>query len=472
MTTAPSAPMATSGPRSLAQRLGGRRMLLAGFALAVMADPVSSVAYAIEAALRALDGQLGLLLATMAAVVAVVALVVVNYQQIVARFPEGGGSPAATARAYGEAWSFVPVGALITDFVLTIAISVAAGSAAVIGVLPGLAAVRVPVALVLLLVVGALTWFGHLGRLAFAAMTVLFLVAGVWVLVAGLLAPVPTTAAIAGTTVGVSDHGPSLAVLLAFPVAMALATGVEAPSSAIAQLAQLDDDGRRHFGRVTLWATLVVVGILTLGLTAMAVRLHVGVPNGEHATLVGELARAAHSPGLFEYFNVSGSLLLLAAAASSFQAGPGLLKALSRRDPDDRAPETERSPVTGVLPHWLGRTNRHHTPYVGVVLYLLVSAVVVVIAGAREQELVLFYAVAVFISFLAGLAAMARFSRQEGRTLALVGNVVGTVVVTLVLAVNLSRGYPMVSLAAALLIAFALWRAWVRVGRPRAEHRN
>ncbi len=453
----------------LAERLGGRRLLLAGFALAVMADPVSSVAYAIEAALRALNGQLNLLLLTMGAVVVVIALVVVNYQQIVKRFPEGGGSPAATARAYGEAWSFLPVGALITDFVLTIAISVAAGSAAVVGLAPSLASVRVPVALVLLLVVGGLTWFGHLGRLAFAAMTVIFLGAGLWVLVAGLLADVPDAAAQAGTTVGTSVHSPSLAVLLAFPVAMALATGVEAPSSAIAQLAQLDDDGRRHFGRVTLWATLAIVGTLTLGLTALAVHLKVGVPDGKNATLVGELARAVHSPGVFEFFDVTGSLLLLAAASSSFQAGPGLLKALARRDPDDTFEDSERSPVTGVLPHWLGRTNKHHTPYVGVVLYLLVSAVVVVVAQAREQELVLYYAVAVFISFLAGLTAMAKFSRQEGRRAALIGNVVGAVVVTLVLVVNLSRGYPLVSLGASLLIAGLLWRAWVAAGRPRAE---
>ncbi len=455
--------------KPLAERLGGRRLLLAGFALAVMADPVSSVAYAIEAALRALNGQLDLLLLTMGAVVAVVALVVVNYQQIVKRFPEGGGSPAATARAYGEAWSFLPVGALITDFVLTIAISVAAGSAAVVGLAPSLASVRVPVALVLLLVVGGLTWFGHLGRLAFAAMTVVFLGAGLWVLVAGLFADVPSAAAQAGTTVGTSTHAPSLAVLLAFPVAMALATGVEAPSSAIAQLAQLDDDGRRHFGRVTLWATLGVVGTLTLGLTALAVHLRVGVPDGRDATLVGELARAVNSPGVFEFFNLSGSLLLLAAASSSFQAGPGLLKALARRDPSDESVDSERSPVTGVLPHWLGRTNKHHTPYVGVVLYLLVSAVVVVVAQAREQQLVLFYAVAVFISFLAGLAAMARFSHQERRTGALVGNLVGVVVVTLVLVVNLARGYPLVSLIASLLIAGALYRAWVAAGRPRAE---
>ncbi|NYI40763.1 hypothetical protein [Demequina lutea] len=108
-----------------------RVVLLIAFAFSVMADPVSSVAYAIEAALRALGGRLDLLVAAMAAVVFVVALVVTSYHQLVARFPEGGGSAAATGKAFGEGWSFVPMGALVVDFVLTIAISVSAGSSAI-----------------------------------------------------------------------------------------------------------------------------------------------------------------------------------------------------------------------------------------------------------------------------------------------------------------------------------------------------
>jgi hypothetical protein len=60
----------------------------------------------------------------------------------------------------------------------------------------------------------------------------------------------------------------------------------------------------------------------------------------------------------------------------------------------------------GILPRSLGDANRHHTPYWSVVVYLIVSAGVLVAASGREQELVLFYAVAVFVSFLAGLTAM------------------------------------------------------------------
>src|SRR5204863_4597361 len=83
-----------------------RLVLLAAFAFAVMGDPVSSVAYAIEAALRALHGDLGLLVITMGVVLGVIGLVSLNYHQLYARFPEGGGDAAATGTAFGEAWAF------------------------------------------------------------------------------------------------------------------------------------------------------------------------------------------------------------------------------------------------------------------------------------------------------------------------------------------------------------------------------
>jgi hypothetical protein len=179
-------------------------------------------------------------------------------------------------------------------------------------------------------------------------------------------------------------HSPLVAVALAFPVAMALATGIEAPSSAIAQLGQLDDPGRRRFGRITLWLTLGVVGTITLGLTAHSVRLGVGVPHAD-TTLIAELARVSTPAPVFAAFQAMTALLLLSAASSSFQAGPGLLKALARhRNPDGTG--------TGILPGWLGHTNDHHTPYWGVVVFAVASAAVTAAASGRDQELVLFYA--------------------------------------------------------------------------------
>lgn len=437
------------------RRQPSKAVLFFAFAFAVMADPVSSVAYAIEAALRSLGGHLNLLLPTMGVVVGIIALITVNYWQLVRSFPQGGGSPEAAGRAFGEEWSFLPIGALVVDFALTIAISIAAAASALIAFLPALAPARIPIALGLLVLVGLLTWFGHGGRLVFAAMTCLFVIAAIAVLALGWTSPHIAHAAAPIT----GSASPALvAVVLSFPVAMALATGTEAPATSIAQLGQLGDGGRRRFGRGTLGLTVGIVGALTMALTALAVHLHVGVPAAEE-TQIGNLAAAAAGRGsLFAFFQLSSGLLLLAAAASSFQAGPGLLKALARRGAEGGA---------GLLPAPLGHVNRHHTPVAAVVVYAVISAGIVLVAGGQEQELVLVYAVAVFVSFLAGLLAMARFSRRRGATALTVMNVVGAVAVAFTLVVNLARGYPLLAIAATVLVAAGLHWRWVRAGRPR-----
>ena len=439
-----------AAPRSFSQ---SRLILLVAFAFAVMGDPVSSVAYAIEAALRALDGDLGLLLVTMSLVLAIIALVSLNYHQLYGRFPEGGGDAAAIGAAFGEGFAFLPLGSLIVDYALTITISVAAGSSAIIAYVPALESFRIALALGLLVVVAGLTWFGHGGRMVFAAMTIAFVLVGLLVLGRGIVNPVADAS---GPLSRADGHHVGLSsVLLAFPVAMALATGVEAPSSAIAQLGQLDDAGRCRFGRATLWLMLVIVVTLTLGLSILAVSLHVGIPPRD-STETAEVARAATGDGAaFAAFQVTTAVLLLAAASSSFQAGPGLLKALSGG-----------AGGVGVLPRRLGRTNRHHTPYWGVAVFVAMSAALVIASGAREQRLVLFYAVAVFIAFLCGLLAMVKFFRAEGRRVLLATSLLGAVAVAVTLGANLARGYPIVSLAAALTLAGVLYVLWVRAGRP------
>jgi amino acid transporter len=436
--------------------LFSRPALLAAFAFAVMADPVSSVAYAIEAALRSLHGDLALLLPTMGLVIGLIAIIIANYHQLIARFPAGGGAAAAAGAAFGEGWAFIPIGALIVDFVLTIAISVSASASAVIAYVPSITGLRIPLALIVLVAVGALTWFGHLGRAVFAVMTVAFVGLGVAVLIGGLGVAVPAHHAPASSAPG---HAAFVAILLAFPVAMATATGVEAPSSAIAQLGQLDNAGRRRFGRVTLWLTLGVVGTLTLGLTAIAVRLHIGIPPHD-STQIADIAKVSVGPHLFAAFQLFTALLLLAAASSSFQAGPGLLKALARRT-------HVGGQTTGILHPHLGSTNRHHTPYWAVLAFLLISAIVVLAAGANDQALVLFYAVSVFMSFLVGLVAMAKFDRAERRFASMAISLLGALLVAFTLVVNLSRGDPIASMLAASFIAFVLYRFWVRAGRPR-----
>lgn len=208
-----------------------------------------------------------------------------------------------------------------------------------------------------------------------------------------------------------------------------------------------------------MWLTLGIVGTLTLGLTAIAVHLQIGIPEHD-STQIADVAKASVGSHLFAAFQLFTALLLLAAASSSFQAGPGLLKALSRHIRAD-------GETTGILHPRLGATNEHHTPYWSVLLFLAISAAVVLAAGAPDQELVLFYAVSVFMSFFVGLVAMAKFERTERRFASMAASLLGALLVGFTLVVNLSRGDPIASLIAASLIALVLHRFWVRAGRPR-----
>jgi hypothetical protein len=442
----------------------GRVHLFVAFAFTVMADPVSSVAYAIEAAQRALDGDPASLVATMSLVVGIVVVVALTYHQLIGRFPEGGGGPEAVARAFGESWAFLPLGALLVDFTLTVAISCAAAAAALVAYAPEISAARLPIALAVAIVVAFGVLVGHRGRVAFALAAQAFLLIAAVVVIAGLFADPAGAQAGAEARAG----GPLLAdaslaaVLVALPLGMALATGIEAPSNAIAELPQLGHRGRRLFGRATLWLMVAIVGALTLCLSALAVRLEVGLPDGE-GTLLSELARTAVGEGfVFAAFQLFSALLLFAAAASSFLAGSGVLKALSGVGLDGAA---------GLLPEPLHRENRFLVSHWGVFVVLALAIGMIVAAGGDEQVLVRFYAVSVFASFLAATLACARLTLRDGQRAAALGNLLGAGLVSLVLVLNLTRLDSAIALLASAVIAAYLWRAWVARGRPHGVGR-
>jgi hypothetical protein len=433
-----------------------RFTLFIAFAFTVMADPVSSVAYAIEAALHGLDGDLASLLPTMAAIIAIIAVIAATYDELIRRFPGGGGGPQGVVVAFSEGWAFIPLGALLVDFTLTVAVSCAAGASALIAYLPDLEPVRTPLGLTLVGLVAGVVLIGQLGRVAFALATQLFVVLAVWVIVAAFFAsPVTESTSGAWPVPAFADAaiGP---IMLAIPLGMALATGVEAPSNAIAQLPQLDERSRGQFGRWTLWMMVAIVGVLTAGFAAAAVRLGVGRP-AQDSTLLAELARRSVGDGLgFACFQAMSALLLLSAAASSYLAGSGVLKALASLGREGE----------GLVPSVFGRINRFLVPEWGVTV-VLVAAATLVAAGGREQRLVPFYAVAVFASFLAATIACARLSFRDRRWLSMAVNVLGSVLVAVVLAINATRPAGAVALLASGAVAAYLWRVWVSRGRPK-----
>jgi hypothetical protein len=427
------------------------------FAFTVMADPVSSIAYAIESALRHLDGNLDDLFLAMALVIATIAVIAATYHQLIRRFPEGGGGARSVGTAYGDAWAFIPLGALLVDFVITVAISCAAGASAIIAYVPSLGAGRVALALALTSLVAAGISFGHRGRVAFAAATLLFLALATTVIVAGAFAP-------AQAPVHEVSHASLLAdaslipALLAMPLAMALATGIEAPSDAIAQLTGLDRSARRRFGQWTIWLTVGIVGVLTIGITALAVTRGVGLPPAD-STLLAEVARTSVGDGaVFAAFQATSALLLLAAAASSYLAASGLLKALALVGAD--------RDEGGLVPGRFAVLNRFQVPPWGILLVLVASAGLIGLAGGKDQEIVRYYAVSVFAGFLGATLGCARLSYRDRKWPELAVNVAGVALVAFVLSLNVARPAGVIVLTVAGLVAGYLYAVWVRRGRP------
>jgi hypothetical protein len=441
----------------LLRLLTGRGIMFVAFAFTVMADPVSSIAYAIEAALRHLDGNLGDLFLTMGLVIATIAIIAATYHQLIRRFPEGGGGARSVGTAYGDAWAFVPLAALLIDFVITVAISCAAGASAIIAYLPGLEPERTVVALVLTAVVAFGISLGHHGRIAFAAATLSFLGLAAVVIGAGATGGSGTPAHSVEAAPLVADAS-LIPALLAMPLAMALATGIEAPSDAIAQLGGLDRPARRRFGQWTIWLTVGIVGALTVGITALAVTDGVGLPPAD-STLLAEVARSSVGDGaLFAAFQAASALLLLAAAASSYLAASGLLKALALVGARDGS--------GGLVPRRFAVLNQFGVPPWGILLVLASSAALIGLARGHDQEIVRYYAVSVFAGFLGALLGCARLSYRDRRRAELAVNLIGVALVLFILALNVARPAGVIVLSAAGLVAGYLYAIWVRRGRP------
>jgi hypothetical protein len=341
--------------------------------------------------------------------------------------------------------------------VITVAISCAAGASAIIAYVPGLEGGRVPLALLLTGIVAGGISLGHRGRVAFATATLLFLALAATVIVAGAFGP-------AQAPVNETGHAPLLAdaalipALLAMPLAMALATGIEAPSDAIAQLGGLERSERRRFGQRTIWLTVGIVGVLTVGITSLAVIRGVGLPPAD-STLLAEVARTSVGDGaVFAAFQAASALLLLAAAASSYLAASGLLKAL--------ALVGARNGSGGLVSHRFAVLNRFHVPPWGILVVLASSAALIGLARGQDQEIVRYYAVSVFAGFLGALLGCARLSLLDGKRAELAVNLVGVVLVVFILALNVVRPAGVIVLSAAGLLAGYLYAIWIRRGRP------
>jgi amino acid transporter len=431
-------------------------------ALAVFAsDNLSSSAYATEEIMRVLLVS-GLGAAAFArvmpitiALLGVLAVLLFSYRQTIKAYPQGGGAYLVTRDNFGLLAAQVAGLALLTDYMLTVSVSVAAGTAALTSLQGSLFAYRVPisVAFVVLLTMGNLRGVRESGKL-FAAPTYFFilmmgllLVTGFWRMLSGTLPenasqfPLPETRPIAG---------PALVFLIvkAFASGGAAVTGVEAISNGVP--AFRPPEWRN--ARTTLMWMGGILGTLFIGLSILAAHMHIGVDETEQVTVNSQIAKAVFGGGgpghaLFAMVQIGTLLILVLAANTSFADFPRLASFHA----GDK-----------FLPRQLTRYGDRLVFSNGIIALSFFAILLLVMFKASVSRLIPLYAIGVFTSFTFSQAGMAKhhYTRREpGWRLGLAINGIGgfvSGVMTIVIAVVKFTGGAWVILIAVPVMLAAL----------------
>jgi amino acid transporter len=364
--------------------------------LAVLSsDPLSSVAYATEEILRVLIlvGVGALSLATPIALVIamILAIVVFSYRQTIHAYPSGGGAYIVAKDNLGETPALIAAAALLIDYVLTVAVSIAAGVAAITSAFPQLHVNRVELALgfVLLLMLGNLRGIRESGRI-FAAPTYVFVVsllaliaAGAWRAFTGTIHPVAGAPPIqpAGDTLTL------FLLLTAFSNGCTAMTGVEAVSNGVP--AFKPPEARNAAATMLMMAVLSIT--MFTGITLLAHAYHI-VPS-EQETVVSQIARGVFGGRGWPYYVVqAGTMAILVLAANTAYADfPRLASILAR----DR-----------YVPRQLMNQGDRLAFSNGIIGLSVFASILLVAYGGDTHSLIPLYMIGVFVSFTLSQAGM------------------------------------------------------------------
>ena len=364
--------------------------------LAVLSsDPLSSVAYATEEILRVLIlvSVSSLTFASPIALViaSILAVVVFSYRQTIHAYPNGGGAYIVAKDNLGELPALIAAGALLIDYVLTLAVSVAAGVAAITSAFPAwhLNRVEMAVGCVLVLMLGNLRGIRESGRI-FALPTYLFIVSllamigmGAWRVVVGTVDPV-------NAAVPMEPTGAPLTLFLlltAFSNGCTAMTGVEAVSNGVPAFKPPESKNAA--------ATMLIMAALSismfLGITLLAHTY--GVVPSEQETVVSQIARGVFEGRGLPYFLVQAAtmLILVLAANTAYADFPRLASILAR----DR-----------YLPRQLMNQGDRLAFSNGIIGLSVFAAVLLVAYGGDTHSLIPLYMIGVFVSFTVSQAGM------------------------------------------------------------------
>jgi amino acid transporter len=415
-------------------------------ALAVFAsDNLSSSAYATEEILHVLVPAIGiaafsLVVPVTVAMVVVLGFLILSYRETIKEYPSAGGAYLVTRDNFGIVPAQVAGASLLTDYVLTVAVSASAGTAALVSAIDGLAPLKVPIALsfVALIAFGNLKGVRESGKI-FAVPTYFFMVTmglllgvGLWKYLAGDLPvvghPVEGNVEWGDPGGGVLMGATLFAVLHAFASGGAAVTGVEAISNGVPAFRKPEWRNARQ----TLVLMGTGLGVMFLGLSALTAKIKVAPFEAGTPTVISQVGEAVFgdSPlGHLLYYSLqAGTVLILILAANtgfadfprlaSFQAGDSFLpRQMTKRG------------------HRLVYSN-------GILVLAGVAMLLVIVTGAEVTHLIPLYAIGVFTGFTLSQSGMTKHhlrKREPGWRKGMVINGFGaflSAVVTVVIAVT------------------------------------
>lgn len=377
--------------------------------LAVFAsDPISSNAYATEAIMSVLvvlgSGALRLTLPLALAVAALVLLVVFSYIQTIMHYPQGGGAYMVSKDNLGRYPSLVAAAALLSDYVLTVSVSVSAGVRAVTSALPEAYDYRVIIALG---AIGFITWMNLRGAresaTVFAIPTYAFVGGVLLVILIGILrklellgvAPLPD---LHGTIEAEKDLA-GLAyiwlLLRAFAGGCTALTGIEAISDGV----QAFKPPESRNAASTMVAMGVIAMTLFIGIAFLATTMHL-VPTEHGESILSQITRQITGGGLLYYWvQVFTALILFLAANTGFQDFPRLSSFLAR---------------DGFMPRWMQNRGDRLVFSSGILVLAAISSLIVIAFRANEIAMLPLYALGVMLGFTLSQAGMSRLMGKVG----------------------------------------------------------
>jgi amino acid transporter len=362
------------------------------------------VAYGPEAILVVLAtaglSALHLVVPVTVAIVVLLVLLVISYRQVIDAYPHGGGAYAVSRDNFGPRVSQLAGAALIVDYVLTVAVSIAAGVGSLVSAFPGLAPATVPLCLGILLLITLLNLRGlGASARAFLAPTLLFIVGLLVVILIGLVHPLGrgTTVEAAPLVTKVTASVTLLLGLKAFAAGCSALTGVEA----IANGVPLFKEPRVQRAKRTEAMLGLILGVMLLGLAVLADRFHVQPRVNQTALSQIIFLSVGHN---WAYYALSVVItVVLALAANTSFGGLPVLTALLAQD--------------HYLPRFFGIRGERLVFGYGIVALAVLSGALLVAVGGETNALIPLFAIGVFTGFTlaqSGLVVHWRRRRPPG----------------------------------------------------------